>query len=207
MNEDKNKLSLLPFLSDISLLIVVFFIAVIIAQQLTIKKSEKPFPIQTDTFFGNKEYSLDSLQSIQLKSTLSEAIFDTSILPNFNSGKLVMLRIEGHTDKNKPSFEPGRSWQTNRELSLLRANSVSKIFSEIAKEKLSTENLNSFNSILFPGGKGEYNPLDLKIEKNDNTYEVLNSDSIILKTYNNFMEAENFINSKNRRIEIFQVLK
>ena len=101
MNDD-GKLNLLPFLGDISLLIVIFFIAVIIAQQLTIKKSEKPYPIQTDTFFGNKEYELDSLSKLNLKNTLSDEIFEKSILPNFKDGRLKLLRLEGHTDSNEP---------------------------------------------------------------------------------------------------------
>ena len=206
MNDD-GKLNLLPFLSDISLLVVIFFIAVIIAQQLTIKKSEKPFPIQTDTFFESKEYTLDSLNYLSLKNTISKAIFDTSILPNFNSGKLVMLRIEGHTDKKIPTYEQGRAWQTNRELSLHRANTVSNIFSEIAELRMTVGELKSFNSILFPGGKGEYSPLDLSIKNKNGNYIVAQSDTTILNTFPNRGQAQDFIDSKNRRIDIYQVLK
>ena len=69
-----------------------------------------------------------------------------------------MLRIEGHTDSNIPKLEEGRAWQSNRELSMLRANTVSKIFEEIASEKMGEERLQSFKSILFPFFKGMPNP-------------------------------------------------
>lgn len=206
MNDD-GKLNLLPFLGDISLLIVIFFIAVIIAQQLTIKKSEKPYPIQTDTFFGNKEYELDSLSKLNLKNTLSDEIFEKSILPNFKDGRLKMLRIEGHTDSNEPKREEGRKWQTNRELSFLRANTVSTIFEEIAAEKMSDDRLVSFKSVLFPGGKGQYNPLNLDIVKKDSLYYVSENDTLVLDSFKYRWNAGAFINSKNRRIEIQQVLK
>ena len=61
------KLNVTPFLVDVAILLVAFFICIIIAQQLTILNTEKTTPIQADAYFESASFELDSLSRANLK--------------------------------------------------------------------------------------------------------------------------------------------
>lgn len=176
------KLKTFPLIGDFSLLVLAFFITIIILQQLKIIKSEETMEIQSDTYFNTSEYILSDDKRKQLKIRLESSIFP-KLEDYFNVGRLQMVRIEGHTDNVQPDPRKERNWKTNRQLSLLRANSVTSIIEEIAEEKIPSEEVENFKSKLFPGGYGEYRP----VSRDD-------------------LEIQDW-QSKNRRIEIQLIVK
>ncbi len=151
----KTKLNIAPLMGDFALLVLAFFITIIIVQQLKIIKSEETMEIPSDTYFNTSEYSLNENKRSQLKMSLEDSIF-SKIEKYFNVGRLQMVRIEGHTDDVQPDPKIERIWKTNRELSLLRANTVTSLLEEIAEERIEDNKIESFKSKLFPGGYGEY---------------------------------------------------
>ena len=151
----KTKLNIAPLMGDFALLVLAFFITIIIVQQLKILKSEEPMEIKADTYFASSEFSLSSDKRYELKQKLEEIIFP-KLEEYFRVDRLQMVRIEGHTDDVQPDPTIERIWKTNRELSLLRANTVTSLLDEIAEERIENNKIESFKSKLFPGGYGEH---------------------------------------------------
>ena len=161
------KLNVTPFLGDVAILLVAFFICIIIAQQLTILNTEKTTPIQADAYFESASFELDSLSRANLKVEISKNIFP-DMKKSFRNGKLTEISIIGHTDNVSPGDRDGEKWETNEELSLFRANQVRSVLTEILEESgLSIDSVAMFQRIIFTGGKGEWDPLNFIIVENN----------------------------------------
>ena len=195
---------MLPFLGDISLLLIAFFVAFIVAQHLQIVKSETPQEMSIDQYFPSSEYELDPSKRIDLKNRISEDVFP-SIKKEFEEGRLRAVRIEGHADTIQPYIKD----LSNRELSLYRAHEVNKIFEEIAKEEISPEKYKDFIKRLSPTGKGEFDQKYITRELENGKYAVVvkNTNEQVGESFDYWHNAYNKMLEKNRRIEIITVYK
>lgn len=209
INKRLQKTTILPLLSDMALLVFSFFIIMLILQQLLIKGVERPFYLETETYFDSMEYELNNDQKMILTGKVEEEYFD-SVYTLFKNDQLKMLRIEGHTDDVQPKPDQSRKWTTNRELSLLRANTVSEIFQNIAENRgMKAGELNDFKSKLFPGGLGEFKPrVSGKIVPiDDSLFHLIDTLANISDTLKSLQNAIDRRFQYNRRIEIYPIQK
>ena len=212
INKRLQKTTMLPLLSDMALLVFSFFIIMLILQQLLIKGVERPFYLETKTYFDSMEYELNVNQRMLLTRKVEEEYFD-SVYTLFKNDQLKMLRIEGHTDKVPPPLDQTRKWTTNRELSLLRANTVSEIFQNIAENRgMKVGELDDFKSKLFPGGFGEFKPrvsgkIIPLIPIDDSLFHLIDTLANISDTLKYLQNAIDRRDQYNRRIEIYPIQK
>ena len=205
----KTKISVFPFLGDISLLIIAFFVAFIVVQHMLIVKSETPQEMSMDQYFPVKEYEIKPEKRDSLKQYIATELFP-EIKKKFDLNKLRAVRIEGHADTTQPSLGLdvyGNRGLTNRELSLRRAHEINKIFEEVAKENIKdTLAYRRFISKLSPTGRGEYDQKYFTKKMPNGKYSVVNRDGVqIGEVFNNFSSARSEMLNKNRRIEIITV--
>jgi len=210
MEENKKiKFSIFPFLGDISLLIIAFFVAFIVVQHMLIIKSETPQEMSMDQYFAVKEYKIKPEERDSLKQYIALKLFP-EIKKKFDLNKLRAVRIEGHADTTQPRLGlslDGKIELSNRELSLNRAHEINKIFEEIARENIKdTTDYKRFISKLSPSGRGEYNQKYFTKELPNGKHSVIDKkgDQIgeIFDTRN---QAKLEMLKKNRRIEIITV--
>ena len=200
----KNKImNFIPFIGDISFLIIGFFVSFIVVQHMLIVKSEMPKELAIDQFFKSGEWELDSLSRMDLKDSLQKNLFP-GIKEKFDSDRLRSIRIEGHTDIK----QPGSRQLSNRELSLKRAFEVSKVFEDIAYDTwIEKKKLESFLGMLSPTGKGEYHQ-KYAYRKIGEEYFIFKNDTLKLENIGPFysrLEADSVSLMMNRRIEIVTV--
>ena len=210
----KNKINFIPFLADIILLFVIFFISVIILQQIKLQQSEDTFEIPANTFFQSMQYNLTDANKLGLINFLYENGFE-NLYEKFKNNTLKEIRITGFADQTQPSQNASRNkkWDTNRELSFLRANTVCNLLIEIAADSMnaSYDDIEKFKGKLLPAGYGEYRPWNNYIYEIDRTWLRITgerrynfksiSDSTWFKN-KTYQELEDWKNEKNRRIEI-----
>lgn len=211
----KNKINFIPFIADIVLLLVIFFISVIILQQIKLQHSEDIFNIPANTYFESMEYELTNINKAKLIKFLFKDEYFKNLYEKFQNNTLKEIRITGFADQTQPSQDilQYKRWKTNRELSFLRANTVCNLLIEIAIDsmKASNDEINKLKGKLLPAGYGEFkqwNKYDIEVDST--WYELMNKikynykakkDSIWI--YNKNIEDFNeWKNKKNRRIEI-----
>tara|TARA_Y100001970_G_scaffold216938_1_gene265629 strand:+ start:78 stop:692 length:615 start_codon:yes stop_codon:yes gene_type:complete len=200
----KNRImNFIPFIGDISFLIIGFFVSFIVVQYMLIMKAERPKELAIDQYFSSAEWKLDSLNRIELKIHISDSLFP-GIKEKFDNGKLRAVRIEGHTDIK----QPGPRQLSNRELSLKRAFEVSKVFEDIADDIWVDQNtLKNFLGMLSPTGKGEYHQ-KYGYKKIGDEYFIFQNDTLKMEKKGPFytrLEADSVSLMMNRRIEIITV--
>jgi len=218
---NNNKINFTPLITDIALLFVIFFIAVIILQQVILQDTEEVINLQADTFFEKLEYELDSTKKTDLKKELFYSDFKENIIDKFKENRLERIIITGYADTTQPKFNSNRNWQTNRELSFLRANVVCDIFIELAKDSFNFSNneLKNFKRKLLPAGYGEFNPLIIgedickePMEKYEGEFEYSLLNKIKDKCqdppeYGTELDFIKWEDNQNRRIEIKTIYK
>jgi len=229
-----NKANFIPLLTDISLLFVVFFIAVIILQQIILQETEVIFDIEADrTYFEAGKDSLREEQKEELKNILLKINnFEENIINKFNSNNLEQIIVTGYSDTVQPSAGDlkNKNWRNNRELSFFRANTICDLFIELAKDSFNfnEEKIIKFKSIVLPAGYGEFNPLSTCECNVDDCEEICRGKDIIKeKVFDEEGEfvyringdseikwgwgkEEDFIDwerTKNRRIEVKTIYK
>ena len=207
-----DKINFTPLIADIALLFVIFFIAVIILQQLILQDTEHTFNLQSDTFFPQLEYKLDSVSKLLLEETLYSFMNKENIIDKFNTNRLEKIIVTGYADTTKPSNNLNYD---NRKLSFLRAKTVCNIFTKLAKDSFNfnKNQVKIFQSKLLPAGYGDLNPLvigkdieKIKLDVYDDQYEY----RIKGKRYPDFGTQKEFIqweNNQNRRIEVKTIYK
>lgn len=205
MNDNKNlKLNIIPFISDVALFIVAFFIVIIVLQQLQIKDSIALDDIDTSLIFQSASFEIKESQMDKLKNKIIGYLTEgeNAVLNLFNSGSIERILIEGHADIQQPD-ETHENFIDNRMLSVLRAETIKDIIEEIVNpesdyldsNKLSQKKFEEFKTLLFTGGYGDLKPKCIYCGGDDKYTVHYYKESENL----NYKESENLTTEEKRK--------
>ena len=214
--KDQYSLNLIPVIGDLGTIILGFFILIVVILLNELKESEKPTEIATNKYFAAKEYSLLPKDSLELYTVIktSEKYYP-EISRAFKNGKLISLRIEGHTDPEVYPSNHSERIKNNYELSFFRAQTIGNIFKKIIDNDSSlTDSVQQQyfkDKIILAGFGSSRSGANVGFRKGEDgiTWEIFDrkNPGNIIKDQLSYKEAKEYVYSKQRRVVITPVTK
>ena len=230
-NKDQYRLNLIPVFGDLGTIILGFFILIVIILLNELKESEKSTEIGTNKYFISKKHELSPDDSLELYTAIktSEKYYP-EISRAFKNGKLISLRIEGHTDPQEYPPNYSERIKNNYELSFFRAQTIGNIFNRIIdndssltdsvqqqnfKDKINLVGFGSSRSgeikIFTLSGELVADHSDVGFRESEDgitweTFDRKNKENII-KDQLTEKEAKDYVYNKQRRVVVTPVTK
>ena len=215
-NKDQYRLNLIPVFGDLGTIILGFFILIVIILLNELKESEKPTEIATNKYFAPKEYILSPRDSLELYKVIKTTEkYYPEISRAFKNGKLISLRIEGHTDPQDYPPNYSERIKNNYELSFFRAQTIGDIFNKIIDNDSSlTDSVqqkdfkDKINLVGFGSSRSGAN-IGFRESEDGITWEIFdrkNKENII-KDQLSYKEAKGYVYNKQRRVVVTPVTK